>query len=254
MWEARDAWLVSGFVSCRHFPSGFVRLMYHCPAYAIMDESTSAMDVPLEEQCLRRCIDRGISFISVGHRPTLRAFHTQLLVLDRNGKYTLESLSDEAAAAAAGSHSSNGSSSMPSFQAVDRSSIQQTHGAASSSLAAQSSKRGRVGAGAVAGGSGQAGVVDHDGTTSGSLKQGLLSGGDHEDGVGVDVESGGASGGIVEKDGVNLVEEAKWDAAEKQRDENPWDSAQVRYQQPDGSVKLDWELMGKLWRAFRVGE
>ena len=72
--------------------AGFARLLFHSPAFAIMDESTSAMDVPLEAMCLQRCIDRGIGILSVGHRPTLQAFHTHMLTLARAGKYTLQAL------------------------------------------------------------------------------------------------------------------------------------------------------------------
>jgi ABC-type uncharacterized transport system fused permease/ATPase subunit len=65
----------------------FARLFCHSPAFAIIDEGTSALDVALEEHCLRRCISRGIGMVSVGHRPTLIPFHTHMLTLQRHGKY-----------------------------------------------------------------------------------------------------------------------------------------------------------------------
>ena len=65
----------------------FARLFCHSPAFAIIDEGTSALDVELEEHCLRRCISRGIGMVSVGHRPTLIPFHTHMLTLQRHGKY-----------------------------------------------------------------------------------------------------------------------------------------------------------------------
>lgn len=69
----------------------FARLLYHRPRFAIMDEATSAMDVPLEAHCMRRCIQLGISCISVGHRPTLRQFHHTILTLDGRGGATMAS-------------------------------------------------------------------------------------------------------------------------------------------------------------------
>ena len=54
---------------------------------ACEQEGTSALDVALEEHCLRRCIARGIGMVSVGHRPTLIPFHTHMLTLLRGGKY-----------------------------------------------------------------------------------------------------------------------------------------------------------------------
>jgi putative ATP-binding cassette transporter len=55
--------------------------------YPSTQEGTSALDVALEEHCLRRCIARGIGMVSVGHRPTLIPFHTHMLTLQRGGKY-----------------------------------------------------------------------------------------------------------------------------------------------------------------------
>jgi ABC-type uncharacterized transport system fused permease/ATPase subunit len=54
---------------------GFARLFYHQPAFAIMDESTSALDVELEAKCMTECQSLGISMISVAHRPSLFAYH-----------------------------------------------------------------------------------------------------------------------------------------------------------------------------------
>lgn len=64
---------------------GIARLLYHCPAYAIMDESTSALDIGLESRCMNLCREKGISCISVGHRATLLPFHDILLELDGKG-------------------------------------------------------------------------------------------------------------------------------------------------------------------------
>lgn len=77
---------------------GFVRLFYHNPLYAIMDESTSALDVPLEAKCMAMCEERDITCVSVGHRLTLIPFHRELLRLDGTGGFTIEPIDIDAAA------------------------------------------------------------------------------------------------------------------------------------------------------------
>ena len=67
---------------------GFARLLYHKPHFALMDESTSAMDVELEAHCMRLCVDQGITCVSVGHRPSLLPFHNHMLTLDGHGGST----------------------------------------------------------------------------------------------------------------------------------------------------------------------
>ena len=96
----------------RNLVAGFARLLFHCPAFAIMDEATSAMDVLLEASCMQRCIDRGIGIISVGHRPTLLPYHTHVLSLEGHGKYTLR-LQPVAAA-------STGSASAPAVDDLEQ--------------------------------------------------------------------------------------------------------------------------------------
>ena len=51
-----------------------------------MDESTSALDTANEEQMYRLLKSENIVFVSVGHRPTLRAYHDRILqLLDHKG-------------------------------------------------------------------------------------------------------------------------------------------------------------------------
>ena len=52
-----------------------------------MDESTSALDTANEELMYRLLKSNNIVFVSVGHRPTLRAYHDRVLqLLDTSGK------------------------------------------------------------------------------------------------------------------------------------------------------------------------
>lgn len=57
----------------------FARLLYHRPAYAIMDEATSALDNDMEALVMACVARANITMISVAHRPSLAAYHTQHL-------------------------------------------------------------------------------------------------------------------------------------------------------------------------------
>eukprot|EP01130_Rhizamoeba_saxonica_P002299 TRINITY_DN12130_c0_g1_i1.p1 TRINITY_DN12130_c0_g1~~TRINITY_DN12130_c0_g1_i1.p1 ORF type:complete len:679 (-),score=134.03 TRINITY_DN12130_c0_g1_i1:73-2109(-) len=68
---------------------GLSRLFYHKPLFAIMDESTSALDVELEQALLQECKDTGITMISVAHRPTVIPYHEIMIKLDGTGDYVI---------------------------------------------------------------------------------------------------------------------------------------------------------------------
>jgi putative ATP-binding cassette transporter len=59
----------------------FARLLVAKPKYAILDEATSALDVKNEEHLYSLLIETGTTFISVGHRPTLKKYHQLILEL-----------------------------------------------------------------------------------------------------------------------------------------------------------------------------
>jgi putative ATP-binding cassette transporter len=67
----------------------FARLLLSKPRYAILDESTSALDVENEKLLYQLLKKTGTTFISVGHRPTLVAYHKQVLKLDGHGDWQL---------------------------------------------------------------------------------------------------------------------------------------------------------------------
>jgi ABC-type uncharacterized transport system fused permease/ATPase subunit len=81
---------------------GFARLFFHCPRLALMDEATSALDVSMEAICLQQCSDKGITMVSVVHRPTAIGFHKQILRYDKPSKdWVIESVNQEEIAGAA---------------------------------------------------------------------------------------------------------------------------------------------------------
>jgi putative ATP-binding cassette transporter len=67
----------------------FARLLLNSPAFVVLDEATSALDVATESQLYELLIQREIAFVSVGHRPTLTAFHDTVLELDGTGPWRL---------------------------------------------------------------------------------------------------------------------------------------------------------------------
>jgi ABC-type uncharacterized transport system fused permease/ATPase subunit len=66
---------------------GIARVLYHLPMFALMDESTSAMDIELEAHCMALLRSKGVTCVSVGHRPSLLPFHDYCLLLDGRGGY-----------------------------------------------------------------------------------------------------------------------------------------------------------------------
>ncbi|MEB3312034.1 MAG: ABC transporter ATP-binding protein/permease [Snowella sp.] len=79
---------------------GFARLFLHSPRYAVLDESTSALDVANEKHLYQMLRDDDITYISVGHRPTLIPYHQFVLEILGEGKWRLFP-SDNAGAAIA---------------------------------------------------------------------------------------------------------------------------------------------------------
>ncbi|MFN6472846.1 MAG: ABC transporter ATP-binding protein/permease [Nostoc sp. SerVER01] len=59
----------------------FARLLITKPKYAILDEATSALDINNEEHLYSLLVETGITFISVGHRPTLKKYHQVIVNL-----------------------------------------------------------------------------------------------------------------------------------------------------------------------------
>jgi putative ATP-binding cassette transporter len=67
----------------------FARLLLNAPRFVVLDEATSALDVTTERHLYDLLTEREIAFVSVGHRPTLTAFHDTVLELDGTGGWRL---------------------------------------------------------------------------------------------------------------------------------------------------------------------
>ena len=82
---------------------GFARLLHARPRLAVLDEATSALDLPTERRMYEAVADElpGLAFLSVGHRPSLVAFHDHILRLRAEGDHALEAVTESAVAAAA---------------------------------------------------------------------------------------------------------------------------------------------------------
>ncbi|WP_017328159.1 ABC transporter ATP-binding protein/permease [Synechococcus sp. PCC 7336] len=72
----------------------FARVLITQPKYAILDESTSALDVHNERRLYDLLKIRGIVYISVGHRPTLLDYHQSVLELDGKTGWQLSPVAD----------------------------------------------------------------------------------------------------------------------------------------------------------------
>ncbi len=67
----------------------FARVLLHRPRLLILDESTSAMDVQSERQMYDLLREWKVSYISVGHRPTLVEFHDIRLEIRGMGEFSI---------------------------------------------------------------------------------------------------------------------------------------------------------------------
>ncbi|KAF2356891.1 ABC transporter type 1 transmembrane domain [Trinorchestia longiramus] len=70
----------------------FMRVLYHRPQFAILDEASSALSEDIEKILYTLAASAGVTVISVGHRATLRQYHDALLTLDGSGGWSLRTL------------------------------------------------------------------------------------------------------------------------------------------------------------------
>ena len=67
----------------------FARVLLAKAKFVLLDESTSALDIPTEREVYQLLRHAGSGYVSVGHRSSLLPFHDSVLELDREGGWTL---------------------------------------------------------------------------------------------------------------------------------------------------------------------
>ena len=67
----------------------FARLFLTKPQYAVLDEATSALDVQNEERLYRLLQAAELTYVSVGHRPSMLQYHQYVLELAGEGHWRL---------------------------------------------------------------------------------------------------------------------------------------------------------------------
>ncbi|XP_061167666.1 lysosomal cobalamin transporter ABCD4-like isoform X2 [Saccostrea echinata] len=72
----------------------FVRLFFHQPKFAVLDEATSQISIDLERVLYTKCQELGITLMSVGHRDTLRQYHQLELRLQGRSNWTMQPITD----------------------------------------------------------------------------------------------------------------------------------------------------------------
>jgi len=72
----------------------FARLLLIQPQYAVLDEATSAVSIEQEQYLYTQLSQSTTAYISIGHRPSLLAFHQQVLTLLPDQRWTLQSAQD----------------------------------------------------------------------------------------------------------------------------------------------------------------
>jgi hypothetical protein len=73
-------------------PAPLQRLLFHRPRFAILDECTSAVSADGEERLISEAVQRGITMLSIGHRPALRRFHSVAVHFEGSGIWRLEEM------------------------------------------------------------------------------------------------------------------------------------------------------------------
>jgi putative ATP-binding cassette transporter len=67
----------------------FARALVAKPRYALLDESTSALDAANEELLYAQLAELSITPVSISHRPALQKYHRQVLELQGEGHWRM---------------------------------------------------------------------------------------------------------------------------------------------------------------------
>jgi putative ATP-binding cassette transporter len=68
----------------------FARILINQPRYVVLDEATSALDVNNEASLYENLQNSNVTYISVGHRPTLQNYHQLVLELAEDKSWQIK--------------------------------------------------------------------------------------------------------------------------------------------------------------------
>lgn len=68
----------------------FARILINQPRYVVLDEATSALDVTNEESLYEQLQAMNLTYVSVGHRPTLKKYHQLVLELSEDQSWQIK--------------------------------------------------------------------------------------------------------------------------------------------------------------------
>jgi ABC-type uncharacterized transport system fused permease/ATPase subunit len=88
-WDAQQDWreTLSGGEKQR---LAMARLLFHRPAFAVLDECTSAVSADGEARLYEACLQRGVTLLSIAHRPALKRYHALVVHVGADGPPELE--------------------------------------------------------------------------------------------------------------------------------------------------------------------
>jgi ABC-type uncharacterized transport system fused permease/ATPase subunit len=86
-WDAQQDWreTLSGGEKQR---LAMARLLFHRPAFAVLDECTSAVSADGEARLYEACLQRGVTLLSIAHRPALKRYHAAVVHVGADGPPT----------------------------------------------------------------------------------------------------------------------------------------------------------------------
>ena len=64
---------------------GFARVLFHQPKIAVLDETTSALDLTTEQRCMQALLKHDIRLLSFAARPSVANYHAHKLQLTAEG-------------------------------------------------------------------------------------------------------------------------------------------------------------------------
>ncbi|KPA73925.1 putative ATP-binding cassette protein subfamily D member 2 [Leptomonas pyrrhocoris] len=91
-WETRLSWSDDSLSLGEQQRLAMARLFFHRPRFAILDECSSLIDLDVERQIYNRCVQLGITVITIAHRRSVWQYHNWILYFDGNGGYMFSPL------------------------------------------------------------------------------------------------------------------------------------------------------------------